>query len=184
MVNLKRKLDDLRFFMYHQHTAKSKLQANFELATLPHTSAAAAQHSFRVYHQVQKWLGNDLDSCQWGWSLVGNSVQPTPTTLSPAPEKQLLLISCKCKTCNVSCECKRAGLLCSAMCGKCEGLSCEICQKWTLTNTTSSNFMSNQNKVHLIVARSCQKLFKLHVFIQVKCNLYDLSEYFFWIRRL
>ena len=49
--------------MHHRHTAKNKLQANFELATLPPTSVAAAQHSFRVYHQVQMWLGNDLDPC-------------------------------------------------------------------------------------------------------------------------
>lgn len=118
-------LDEHRFYMYHQHTAKKRLQAHFDLATLPPTSAAASQHSFRVYHQVQKWLGHDLDPCQWGWSLVDNSLQPIPTTLPPAPERIMHVISCNCKTCSDFCECKRAGLLCSAMCGKCEGLSCE-----------------------------------------------------------
>lgn len=118
-------LDEYRYYMYHQYTAKKSLKANFDLASLPPTSAAASQHSFRVYHQVQTWLGNDLDPCQWGWRLVGNSLLPIPTTLPPAPDRIMHVISCNCKKCSNCCGCKRAGLLCTAMCGKCEGLSCE-----------------------------------------------------------
>ena len=44
-------------------------RAKFDLATLPPTSAAARQNSFRVYHQVQQWRGVALDPIDWGWKL-------------------------------------------------------------------------------------------------------------------
>ena len=46
-------LNELRYYMYHSTTAKRGLGSNFQLSSLPPTSAAARQHSFRVYHQVQ-----------------------------------------------------------------------------------------------------------------------------------
>ena len=37
--------------------------------SLPPTYDAAKHHSYRVYHQVQTWLGNSLDPTKWGWVL-------------------------------------------------------------------------------------------------------------------
>ncbi|KAJ8882729.1 hypothetical protein PR048_014542 [Dryococelus australis] len=48
-------LDQHRLYVYNQQSVKGKLQANSDLATLPPTTAAASQHSLRVYHQVQQW---------------------------------------------------------------------------------------------------------------------------------
>ena len=50
-------LDDLRKFHYNLKVATSKnvVQAK----ALPPTSNAAVQHSYRVYQQVQVWLGNE-----------------------------------------------------------------------------------------------------------------------------
>ena len=37
--------------------------------SLPTTNDAAKYHSYRVYHQVQTWLGNILDPTEWGLVL-------------------------------------------------------------------------------------------------------------------
>ena len=47
---------------YKQTVAKQPVTANFELACLPPTYAAAKQHSLRVFHQVQQWMGVNLDA--------------------------------------------------------------------------------------------------------------------------
>lgn len=47
-------LHELRYDCFARSMTKSK----FNLASLPPTKAAARQHSFRSYHQVQQWLDN------------------------------------------------------------------------------------------------------------------------------
>ena len=54
-------LNELRYFMYNRIIAKKKLSTFFQLASLPPTSTAAKQHSYRVYLQGQERLGNCLD---------------------------------------------------------------------------------------------------------------------------
>ena len=49
------------------HVAVNKGSVGSECKKLPPTSAAAAQHSRRVYWQVQTWMENDLDCNEWGW---------------------------------------------------------------------------------------------------------------------
>lgn len=46
-------LNELRFEHYQLAANKS----TFKLEKLPPTEGAAAQHSYRVYHQIQTWLG-------------------------------------------------------------------------------------------------------------------------------
>ena len=119
-------LNELRYFMYNKIIAKKKLSTSFQLASLPPTSAAAEQHSYRVYLQVQEWLGNCLDPTKWGWSMIEKSLKPIPTTKEVAPLKLLNLISCNCKVaCNKRCKCAQFGMHCSAMCGECQGTNCE-----------------------------------------------------------
>lgn len=119
-------LNELRYYMYHSTTAKRGLGSNFQLASLPPTSAAARQHSFRVYHQVQLWRGIHYPETQWGWRVVcGSNLFPVTTLEAAAPETLLKLIYCQCKAeCVKVCRCRKAGLRCSPMCGQCRGLSC------------------------------------------------------------
>ena len=75
---------------------------------LPPTSAAAINHSLRVYHQVQQWRGVALRPQDWGWKLVDESLLPVRTDL-PAAHASLLEII----------RCRKHGLDCSAALGTC-----------------------------------------------------------------
>lgn len=111
-------LNKLRFHSYV--TAAYKVSGN--IASLPPTEAAASQHSFRTFHQVQQWLGRSLSPEEWGWRKAGNSLIPISTLRSPAPDTLLSLVACSCKKgCTGNCGCRRVGLFCSNLCRNCEG---------------------------------------------------------------
>jgi hypothetical protein len=96
-----------------------------QLASLPPSEAAARQHSFRAFFQIQTWLGKRCDPVKWGWRQTVNGLQPVETDLQPAPQEILKLISCACKkSCGVACGCRRAGLLCSSVRATCHGVCC------------------------------------------------------------
>lgn len=90
------------------------------------TDAAARFHSLRMYHQVQKWLGNDLPPTQWGWNVTTKGLVPITTHKDPAPSDLLNTVSCKClKGCmSTTCSCRKTGLKCSVIYVSCKGLSC------------------------------------------------------------
>lgn len=112
-------LDDYRFFDFKRRVAKS--MKSIQLATLPPTTAAARQHSYRVYHQIAQWKGIKLSPHEWGWQ--GSPLEPVRTTQQPAPASLLALIFCGCaKGCGQRCGCRTAGLKCSVVCSKCEGI--------------------------------------------------------------
>ncbi len=95
--------------------------------TLPPTSAAAKHHSARVYYQVQEWMRRRaLDPQEWGWSLVGDRLDPITMEIPAAPYHLLNVVCCNCKTdCNSRrCTCRKMGLDCSVACGECRGTSC------------------------------------------------------------
>lgn len=118
-------LNDLRFSKFHNITARQTLNKNFELATLPPTTDGAAQHSLRVYHQIQEWLGNSLSPISWGWKKQGEVLTPVTAEKAIAPEFILKMIFCNCKTdCGKLCSCRKSGLNCSNLCGQCQGNSC------------------------------------------------------------
>ena len=79
-------LDAKRHQLYLRSIAKQKVCAKFDLATLPLTSAAARQHSFMVYYQVQQWHGVELQVADWGWRLESGRLRPVPTLREPAPD--------------------------------------------------------------------------------------------------
>lgn len=134
--SLKVDLDGLRYYLYKQTVAKQSIQDSFQLSSLPPTKDATRQHSYRVYLQVQRWMGNKLPPCEWGWTKRGQTLIPVATELPPAPDELLHLISCGCKKgCERNCECRKAGLTCSAMCRHCIGHSCE--------NSPEPNFDDN-----------------------------------------
>ena len=114
--------------------------SSFDLANLPPTSAAAKQHSFRAYHTVQGWLGQDLPPEEWGWKIVDGVLMPVETDRAFAPDSLLNMVSCCCKEDGCSsmlCSCKKLGLFCSSMCSKCHGLTCQN-QTPVLTDTNDT----------------------------------------------
>lgn len=116
-------LDNLRAIAFGQSISKSK----FNLASMPPTTAAARQHSFRVYHQVQHWLGNGKLAESWGWKMESRGLIPVSTLKEAAPPELLQFVACKCeKGCSSGrCSCRKSGLKCSEACYFCHGLSCE-----------------------------------------------------------
>lgn len=98
--------------MYNRGIAQTAIHSSFKLEPLPPTSAAARQHSFRVYLQTQQWRGNELDALKWGWKHMNGKLAPHLTTLPAAPDEQLRIISCNCKKGCITtrCERRRAGL--------------------------------------------------------------------------
>ncbi|KAG5898454.1 hypothetical protein JTB14_015463 [Gonioctena quinquepunctata] len=62
----------------HRYNAftKSVSNAKPDLSALPPTEGAARQHAFRVYHQIQFLLGNELPPVQWGWKLESDRLIP------------------------------------------------------------------------------------------------------------
>ncbi|KAJ8882727.1 hypothetical protein PR048_014540 [Dryococelus australis] len=118
-------LDELRVHMYTRKIVKLPVSPSFQLVSLPPTSAACDQHSLRVYLQVQDSLSLSLDPVVWGCKSVTGTLVPITTSLPPAPEQLLNLISCNCKSdCSYRCECVRAGLQCGIVCAKCREATC------------------------------------------------------------
>ena len=100
---------------------------HIDIKTLPPTDAAAKYHSFRVYHQVQVWLGNEnLQATNWGWKLVNGQLYPKTTDSPPAPKALLKIIKCGCtQLCDSNqCSCKKNGLFCTDLCENCGAHNC------------------------------------------------------------
>ena len=117
-------LDLLRFRKFVTKTSRAK--EHVQVNSLPPTYAAASYHIFRVYHQIQQWIGNGLEPTDWGWQLKNDTLVPIKTHLPPAPEELLKIIRCNCKqNCESKrCNCKRHDIACSICCGECRGISC------------------------------------------------------------
>ena len=121
-------LDEFRYLKYMQRVSrKSITSADFQLESLPPTSAAAKFHTFRAYHTIQQWLGTELNPLEWGWEQKGRSLQLIGTDRVPAPKNVMEITSCGCKVaCNPkTCKCRKADLLCTAMCTSCAGQTCD-----------------------------------------------------------
>ncbi|XP_066601596.1 uncharacterized protein [Prorops nasuta] len=113
-------------YLRYQHFIKSSKKTKFNLLSLPPTAAAAQQHTFRTYYQMQTWLGLYLDPLKWGWQRTPNGLEPIMTTQDPAPPSIMQTISCKCKKkCGAACGCYKAGLHCSDICEYCCGKTCK-----------------------------------------------------------
>ena len=120
-------LDKQRYLMYNRRISKMKLTSTFKLETLPPTSDAAPQHSYRAYHAVQQCLGNDKDPTQWGWKRINNTLFPMMTTKQSAPDV-LNMISCGCTSgCTNSSGCQKTGMKYGPMCNICQGQTCTNC---------------------------------------------------------
>ncbi|CAH0381987.1 unnamed protein product [Bemisia tabaci] len=116
-------LDKFRFHLFKKNSLTGKKN---RLESLPPSEDAAKFHSFRAFHQVQLWLGNQLPPKDWGWRLEGTQLAPVHMSLGPAPEKVLNSIFCGCtKGCGKACGCRKSGLKCTNICLNCCGEACE-----------------------------------------------------------
>lgn len=115
---------DLNLLRYN-HFAKSMTKSKFNLACLPPSAEAVRQHSYRSYHQIQQWQGNEMLPTEWGWRFRDIHLEPIMTLLEAAPKDILNMISCRCKNvCKFNCTCKKSGLNCSTLCINCDGKVC------------------------------------------------------------
>ena len=119
-------LDEQRHILYSRTVSKASVSSVFKLEILPSTTAAAKFYSYRTYHTVQQWLGNQLDPLDWGWRLTPAGMLAQIEMDKPvAPDHVLKMISCGCKTgSGRSCGCRKAGLKRSVMCSQCHGYVC------------------------------------------------------------
>jgi len=118
-----------------------------KLNLLPPTADAAEMHLLRVYYQVQKWLGNDLNPIDCGWILREGVLTPKRMLQLPAPDCLLNMIFCKCvKGCGALCGCRKLGLDCSAVCASCHGQSCY--NSPPLKSTVEENDNSNNSSIY------------------------------------
>ena len=72
-------LDNYRHVAYQRAIGRTSLSSTFQPASLPPTSAAAEQHSYRTYHTVQEWSYNCLPPTEWGWQLRSVTLVPVQT---------------------------------------------------------------------------------------------------------
>ena len=112
-------LDAARLRLFNAKVIKGC--AAIDSTSLPPTSAAAYEHSLKVYHQVQAWLEQDLDPTKWGWKIKEGCHVPVTSQLPAAPDEILEIIHCDCKT---GCKqhqysCVRHGIMCGPGCVNC-----------------------------------------------------------------
>lgn len=119
-------LDIIRIGKFGSKVAKSR--AIVQVQNLPPTPDAAKYHSYRVYYQVQEWMGNAaaMNPESWGWTLQNGRLEARTMDSQPAPEFLLKVIRCQCKgNCgNQRCSCRKHGLQCSSSCTQCKGINC------------------------------------------------------------
>lgn len=123
--NVNFNLNELRMKRFEKNVIKSL--KHVEVKNLPPTNSAAKYHSYRVYYQVQVWLGNEsLHATDWGWELINGHLFPMKMDNAPAPESLLKIMKCGCTSnCdNNRCSCKKNGLFCTELCDNCSVGNC------------------------------------------------------------
>ena len=119
-------LDEFRYIAYKKAIRKTPLSSTFQLATLPPTTAAAKQHSFRTYLTVQEWMGRSLQSTSWGWKL-NEILTPIEADRPVAPDTLLNMIDLlwlQSRWLWSVIWLQEDGVPCSALCTNCSGQTC------------------------------------------------------------
>ena len=84
--------------------------------SLPPTTHCASFHFYRVYCQLQEWLGNPVLPHGWGWVESNGKYYPVFMTNPAAPDYLLQYVWCGCKAdkCNrITCSCNKHGKIIS-----------------------------------------------------------------------
>ena len=111
-------LNELRYEIYCKKLGSKDMKRKIQSNSLPPTSDTIAQHSLRVYHAVQAWIGVQKDPEMYGWQIVNGSYEPVTTLLTPAPDYLFIIHKCGCGSdCTTKrCLCKRKQTSCSLYC--------------------------------------------------------------------
>ena len=119
-------LDELRYKRYREQLYKSgSVQKGIDARRLPPTSPSATYHCLRVFHQVQEWLGNNLDPLVYGWENDNGKLSPKAIDVASASDYALKKLKCGCKTnCKKICPCLRVNMNCTEFC-QCSDELCE-----------------------------------------------------------
>ena len=64
---------------------------------LPPTKDSSKYHFFRVFHQIQTWLGCPLNPLEWGWKVQNDKMVTMFTNQIPVPSELLTYVKCGCK---------------------------------------------------------------------------------------
>ncbi|KAJ8870157.1 hypothetical protein PR048_029169, partial [Dryococelus australis] len=88
-------LDEIRHRMFKLKATKS---IRVKPEVLPPTKDVSALHSLRVYHQVQQWMGTDMDPLSCGWEFHHGRLAPTKMREAPAPDHLMKFVKCGCTT--------------------------------------------------------------------------------------
>ena len=73
--NFKGNLNKLRFQQYSEMIAKNS-SVTGSIRSLCASSKTFAFHAYRVFHQIQVWLGNDVNPKVWGWQVLNGMMVP------------------------------------------------------------------------------------------------------------
>ena len=135
----------LLFLFRHRKYLEMCYKGKVEPERMPPTERAAFFHGLRVHLQIVAWKmleDNEvqLNPCNWGWIINGNTMTPIKTDKAVAPESLLKVIRCNCKMSSKApcatnqCSCRKHGLSCLSSCGECHGEACENEKvKWSFT---------------------------------------------------
>ena len=94
-------LDQLRYKRYRVEVFKRIL-----IHVDYHRQVHLSHHCLRVFHQVQEWLGNNLDPLVYGWENDNGKLSPKATDVAIAPDYALKKLKCGFKrNCKKSCSC-------------------------------------------------------------------------------
>ena len=121
--------DGLNLLRFRLFATKVMLSTTcVQVNIIPHTTAAAVYHSYRVHLQTQTWIDNNcLDPSDWGWEIANSMLMTFKTDLPAAPKKNFLkVIRCNCKrNCDsCRCSCRKRSLQCSVGCGDFRVITC------------------------------------------------------------
>ena len=87
-------LNKYRHVAYKRGLASTPLSIYFQLSRIRPTSAAARQHPFRVYLQIQEWMGHILTPTEWGWQDHDQTIVPMATNQPAAPLQLMNIVTC------------------------------------------------------------------------------------------
>ncbi|WAR15254.1 hypothetical protein MAR_005359, partial [Mya arenaria] len=88
-------------------------------------ATAAKYPTYRVYLQVQTWLGRGISPTYWGWMTNSDKLDHVKTSLTAVLERHMKMIRCCCRHSYISkpVTCMKHGLCCTEASGECHGLS-------------------------------------------------------------
>ena len=160
-------METLRFRVWSNKMANSKLNSAPQLKILPPTQSVFELHVARAHLQAAIWKGSlkqsplDLDPLTHGWSNgtehIGMVPLAIPNSVSPVPEEILKMINSGCSSMSrcssMHCSCSSARLSCSLFCSCHADESCMNKQTIVASQENDENESSESSSFNLYEVR-------------------------------